>query len=75
MSESGDTYAVMPTPTSTVVQIAKSDVRYKNSPLYSFIVHVYGKRMMVAVLPLPDLSVKSSDGLLRSNIHSGKTND
>jgi hypothetical protein len=44
--------AVMPTPTSTVVQIAKSVVRQRKSPLYPCSVQVYGRRTMVAVEPL-----------------------
>jgi hypothetical protein len=44
--------AVMPMPTSTVVQIAKSVVRQRKSPLYPCRVQVYGRRTMVAVEPL-----------------------
>lgn len=44
--------ADMPRPTSTVLQIAKSVVRKRKSPLYPLIVVVYGKRIMVAVEPL-----------------------
>lgn len=46
--------ATIPTPTSTVVHIAKSVVRYRKSPLYGFMVPVYGRRMIVAVEPLMD---------------------
>jgi hypothetical protein len=48
--------AVIPTPISTVVQIAKSVVRYRKSPLYGLSVDVYGRRINVAVEPLEESS-------------------